>query len=45
MEIEQQLHRAFEDADNYTLSEDGQYLSLNKGGMAPLARFEVVYLR
>ena len=45
MEIEQQLYQAFETADNYTLSEDGKYLSLNKGRMTPLARFEVVYLR
>ena len=45
MEVEQQLHQALENADNYTLSADGKFLSLNKGRMAPLARFEVVYLR
>lgn len=44
-EVETQLFRAFQTVDNYTISEDGQFLSLNKGRMAPLARFEVVYLK
>ena len=45
MEIEEALKRALEMADNYTLSDDGKFLSLNRARMAPLARFEVVYLR
>lgn len=45
MEIERQLFKMFEMVDNYTISEDGKYLSLNRAKMAPLARFEVVYLR
>lgn len=45
MTIEQQLFTALETTDNYTISEDGKYLSLNRARMAPLARFEVVYLR
>ena len=45
MEIENELKRALEMADNYSLSTDGKYLSLNRARMAPLARFEVVYLR
>lgn len=45
IETETKLFQAFEKADNYTLSEDGNTLSLNRGRMAPLARFEVVYLR
>ena len=45
MEIEDGLKRALEMADNYTVSADGKYLSLNKARMAPLARFEVVYLK
>jgi len=35
----------FDVVDNYTVSEDGKYLSLNRARMAPLARFEVVYLK
>ena len=42
MEIEEALKRALEMADNYTLSADGKYLSLNRARMAPLARFEAV---
>ena len=44
MEIENELKRALEMADNYSLTADGKYLSLNRARMAPLARFEVVYL-
>ncbi len=35
--------KALEQADNFTT--DGKFLSLNKARMAPLARFEVVYLK
>jgi len=45
MEIEDAMKKVFEVADNYSLSPDGKYLSLNRARMAPLARFEVVYLR
>jgi len=45
MEVEQELLRVFEMADNYSLSDDGKILSLNRARMAPLARFEVEYLR
>ena len=45
MEVEAGLTRALEMADNYTLSADGKFLSLNRARMAPLARFEVEYLR
>jgi len=39
METESKLRKALEMADNYTISED--ILSLNKGRMAPLARFQL----
>ena len=45
MEIENNMKKVFESVDNYTVSPDGKYLSLNRARMAPLARFEVVYLR
>ncbi len=45
MEIESELLKVLSAVDNYTLSPDGNTLSLNKARMAPLARFEVVYLR
>jgi len=45
MELEDALKRALDMADNYSLSDDGKYLSLNRARMAPLARFEVVYLK
>ena len=45
MKIERELFSIFEMIDNYTLSADGKYLSLNRARMAPLARFEIVYLR
>jgi heat shock protein HslJ len=32
----------FERADNFSISEDGQYMSLNRARMAPLARFEAI---
>lgn len=43
METEDQLFKVFEITDNYTVK--GDTLWLNKARMAPLARFEVVYLR
>jgi len=45
MEVEESLKRALGMTDNYSVSEDGKYLSLNRARMAPLARFEVMYLR
>ena len=45
MEIETELKKVLEMADNYSVSADGKYLSLNRARMAPLARFEVVYLK
>jgi len=45
MEIEDEMKKIFETADNYSLSSDGKYLSLNRARMAPLARFEVVYFK
>ena len=43
MEIENEMKKVFEMTDNYSLSPDGKYLSLNRARMATLARFEVVY--
>ncbi len=40
-DLQKEMSEVFEQADNYTLSEDGTMLSLNKAKMAPLARFEV----
>jgi heat shock protein HslJ len=45
METETELFRALEMTDNYTLSEDGKTLSLNRARMAPLARFEAVLMK
>ena len=45
MEIENELKKVLEMVDNYSLSADGKYLSLNRARMAPLAKFEVVYLK
>ena len=45
MEIESQLFQLFPIIDNFTVSSDGRFLSLNRARMAPLARFEVVYLQ
>jgi heat shock protein HslJ len=43
MSTEDQLKKVIERADNYSIK--GNHLSLNKARMAPLARFEAVYLR
>lgn len=43
METEQQFYNVLSQADNYTIS--GDTLQLNKARMAPLAKFEAVYLR
>lgn len=43
MTVEDQLKKVLEMADNYNL--DGDKLVLNRARMAPLARFEAVYLR
>ena len=45
MKIEDDFLKVLGNVDNYTLSADGKFLSLNRARMAPLARFEVVYLR
>lgn len=42
MEVEQAFHEVLRTVDNYSL--DGDRLSLNRARMAPLARFEAVYL-
>lgn len=43
MEVEKDFHRVLRAADNYSLN--GDRLTLNRARMAPLARFEAVYLR
>lgn len=43
MEIETAFHEVLRRTDNYSLADDR--LSLNRARMAPLARFEAVYLR
>jgi heat shock protein HslJ len=43
MDMEQAFHEVLRHADSYTL--DGDRLALNRARMAPLARFEAVYLR
>jgi heat shock protein HslJ len=43
MEEEDALHEVLRNVDNYSLS--GDTLTLNRARMAPLARFEAVYLR
>lgn len=43
MEVESAFHEVLRTADNYSLS--GDHLTLNRARMAPLARFEAVYLR
>jgi heat shock protein HslJ len=43
MSVEDELSKIFQIADNYNLTENK--LVLNRARMAPLARFEVVYLR
>ena len=44
MDVENELKRVLETADSYALSPDGKNLFLNRARMAPLAKFEVVYL-
>ena len=44
MEIEDAMKQVFAQANNYSLSPDKKYLSLNQAGM-PLAWFEVVYFK
>ena len=43
MEIESKMHQVLEMTDNYNVN--GDTLILNRARMAPLARFEAVYLR
>lgn len=43
MDVESAFHEVLRMADNYTLA--GDRLTLNRARMAPLARFEAVYLR
>lgn len=43
MDVETAFHEVLRTADNYSL--DGDRLTLNRARMAPLARFEAVYLR
>jgi heat shock protein HslJ len=43
MDVEQAFHEVLRGVDNYSLN--GDRLSLNRARMAPLARFEAVYLR
>lgn len=43
MEIEQQFNEVLQQVDNYNLN--GDTLVLNKARMAPLARFEAVYMK
>jgi len=43
MEIENELSKVLQNADNYNVN--GDKLTLNRARMAPLARFEAVYLR
>lgn len=40
MTVETELMKVLRTADNYSISADGKYLSLNRARMAPLARFE-----
>jgi len=42
MSIEHGLSKALVTTDNYTVSKEGDVLSINKGRMAPLARFRAV---
>ena len=42
MELEQAFYEVLRNADNYSLT--GDHLTLNRARMAPLARFEAVYL-
>jgi heat shock protein HslJ len=40
MTVETELMKALSAADNYSISADGKYLSLNRARMTPLAKFE-----
>jgi hypothetical protein len=42
MDVEEAFHEVLRAVDNYSL--DGKRLTLNRARMAPLARFEAVYL-
>lgn len=42
MDIESAFHEVLRTVDNYSLNDD--HLTLNRARMAPLARFEAVYL-
>jgi heat shock protein HslJ len=42
--IEDELFKIFDIVDNYSLSQSGDTLSLNRARMAPLARFRAEYL-
>jgi len=44
MEVEFEMNKVLEMVDNYALSPDGKFLSLHRARMAPLARFEIVYM-
>jgi heat shock protein HslJ len=43
MDVEKAFHEVLRSVDNYSLN--GDHLTLNRARMAPLARFEAVYLR
>ncbi|WP_414903104.1 copper resistance protein NlpE N-terminal domain-containing protein [Sphingomonas flavalba] len=43
MDVESAFHQVLRSVDNYSLN--GDHLTLNRARMAPLARFEAVYLR
>ncbi len=43
MDVEQRFHEVLQEVDNYSLS--GDRMTLNRARMAPLARFEAVYLK
>ncbi len=43
-DLSKEMTEAFSQVDNYTMSEDGMNLSLNKAKMAPLMRFEADYM-
>lgn len=42
MSIETGINKVLETVDNYTVSKEGDILSLNKGRMAPLAKFRAI---
>lgn len=45
MTVEEGLKKVLSTADNYSLASDGNTMTLNKARMAPLAKFEAVYLK